>query len=63
MGPLSKIWTAVELARSSQQDSVEVNLNEIQELVEQTVLLMGQAMNSISYYRRFYMLLTLATAK
>ena len=63
MGPLSKIWTAVELARSSQQDSVEVNLKEIQELVEQTVLLMGQAMNSISYYRRFYMLLTLATAK
>ena len=63
MGPLSKIWTAVELARLSQQDSVEVNLNEIQELVEQTVLLMGQAMNSISYYRRFYMLLTLATAK
>ena len=63
MGPLSKIWTAVELARLSQQDSVEVNLKEIQELVEQTVLLMGQAMNSISYYRRFYMLLALATAK
>ena len=63
MGPLSKIWTAVELARLSQQDSVEVNLKEIQELVEQTVLLMGQAMNSISYYRRFYMLLVLATAK
>ena len=50
MGPLSKIWTAVELARLSQQDSVEVNLKEIQELVEQTVLLMGQVMNSISYY-------------
>ena len=25
MGPLSKMWTAVELARLSQQDSVEVN--------------------------------------
>ena len=57
MGPLSKIWTAVESARLSQEDSVEVDLKEIEEFVEQTVLLLGQALNSISYYRRFYMLL------
>ena len=59
MGPLSKIWTAVESARLSQEDSVEVDLKEIQEFVEQTVLLVGQASNSISYYRRFYLLLAL----
>ena len=58
-GPLSKIWTAAESARLSQEDSVEVDLKEIQEFVEQTVLLLGQASNSISYYRRFYMLLAL----
>ena len=59
MGPLSKIWTAVESARLSQESSVEVDLKEIQEFVEQTVLLLGQVSNSISYYRKFCMLLAL----
>ena len=62
MGPLSKIWTAGESARLSQEDSVEVDLKEMQEFVEQTVLLLGQALNSISYYRRFYMLLVLTNS-
>ena len=53
MDPLLKIWTAVESARLSQEDSVEVDLKEIQQFVEQTVLLLGQVSNSISYYRRF----------
>ena len=47
---LSKIWTAVESARLSQEDSVDVDLKEIQKFLEQTVLLLGQASNSISYY-------------
>ena len=38
MGPLSKIWTGVELDGLSQEDSVEVDLKAIQEFVEQTVL-------------------------
>ena len=54
MDPLSKIWTAIESARLPHKDWVEVDLKEIQEYVEQTVLLLGQASNSISYYRRFY---------
>ena len=62
MGPLLKIWTAVESARLSQKDSVEVDLKEIQEFVEQTVLLLGQALNSISYYRSFDMLLALTNS-
>ena len=32
MGPLSNIWTAVESARLSQEDSVEVDLNEFRSL-------------------------------
>ena len=59
MDPLSKIWTAVESARLSQEDSVEVDLKKIQEFVEQTVLILRQASNSISSYRRLYMLLAL----
>ena len=58
MGPLSKIWTAVDSARLSQEDSVEVDLKEIQ-FVKTTALLLRQASNSISYYRRFCMLLAL----
>ena len=50
MGPLLKIWTGVELDGLSQEDSVEVDLKAIQEFVEQTVLLLGQTSNSISYY-------------
>ena len=61
MGPLSKIWTAVESARLSQKDSVEVDIKQIQEFEEQTVLLLGQASNSASYYR-FYMLLALTNS-
>ena len=62
MGPLSKIWTAVESIRLSLEDSVEVDLKEIQDFVEQNALLLGQASNSISYYRRFYMLLALTNS-
>ena len=62
MGPLSKIWTAVESARLSQEDSVEVDLKESQEFVEESVLLLGQASSSISYYGRFYMLLALTNS-
>ena len=47
---LSKIWTAVKSARLSQENSVDVDLKEIQKFLEQTVLLLGQASNSISYY-------------
>ena len=62
MGPLSKIWTAVDSTKLSLEDSVEVDLKEIQDFVEQTALLLGQASNSISYYRRFYMLLALTNS-
>ena len=62
IGPSSKILTAVESARLSQKNSVEVDLKEIQEFVEQTVLLLGQSVNSISYYRRFDMLLALTNS-
>ena len=47
---LSKIWTAVKSARLSQENSVDVDLKEIQKFLEQTVLLLGQASNFTSYY-------------
>ena len=41
---------------------MEFDLKEIQEFVEQTNLLLGQASNSISYCRRFYMLSALTNS-
>ena len=62
MVQLSKICAAVKSARLSQEDSVEVDLKEIQEFVEQTTLLLVQASNSISYYGKFCMLLALTNS-
>ena len=49
MGPLSRIRTVLESARLSNEDSVEFG-QETLRFVEQTVLLRGQALKSISYY-------------
>ena len=62
MSPLTKIWTTFDSVRLFQEDSVEIYLKEFQEFVEKLVLLLGQALNSISCYRRFYMLLALTNS-
>ena len=41
---------------------MEVDSKEIHEFVGQTVLFLGQASSSISYYRRFYMLFALTSS-
>ena len=61
--PLSKIWTVVKSARLCHEDSVEVDFKKIQVFVEQVVLLLGQASNSIFYYRRLYMLQALTDSQ
>ena len=53
MDPLSKIWTIVEKASNSRFKKVEVSLPEILINLDQTVMLLGQAFNNISYKRRF----------
>ena len=53
MGPLSKVWTIVEKASIFSFEQVEVSLPEIVTNLDQTVMLLGQAFNKISYLRRF----------
>ena len=53
MGPLSKVWTTVEKASNSLFEQVEVSLSEILTKLDQTVMLLGQAFNNISYTRHF----------
>ena len=52
MEPLSKIWTIVEKASNSSFEPVEFLLPEIPTNLDQTVMLLGQAFNNISYARR-----------
>ena len=56
MGPLSKIWATVESAKNSQDEQVEVSLGDMLRYLDQTVVLLGQAYNNISYTRRFNVL-------
>ena len=53
MGPLSKVWNIVQKASNSCFEQIEVSLPEILTNLDQTVMLLGQAFNNISYTRRF----------
>ena len=52
MGPLSKIWRALESATTAPNDEVDLTIEDLLNLVQQTVLLAGQTNNTISYQRQ-----------
>ena len=52
-GPLTRIWSYIENIITSKGETVEVDLHKILEYTQQTVLLLGQALNTISYHRRY----------
>ena len=52
MGPLSKLWHALESANTAPDDEVDLNIEDLLNLVQQTVLLVGQTNNTISYHSR-----------
>ena len=52
-GPLCKVWAIVEKASNFCFKQVEVSLPEIPTNLDQTVMLLGQAFNNISYTRPF----------
>ena len=51
MGPLSKVWHALESATTAPDDEADLNIEDLLNLVQQTVLLVGQTNNTISYHR------------
>ena len=53
MEPLFKVWITVEKASNSPFEQVEVSLLEILTNLDQTVMLLGQAFNNISYTSLF----------
>ena len=48
MGPLSKMWLKLENAKKT--DAPPLSLDEILSLLEQTICLLGQTSNSVSYH-------------
>ena len=57
MGPLSKVWHALESATTAPDDDTDLNIEDLLNLVQQAVLLVGQTNNTISYHRRLSALL------
>ena len=57
MGPLSKLWVMIEQVNSGSGSSSTVEMDAVLELLEKTVLLIGQCNNTITYKRRKNVLL------
>ena len=59
MGPLSKVWLKLENAKKS--DAPLLSLDKILSLLKQTICLLGQTSNSISYHQRYNILSSVCT--
>ena len=60
-GPLSKVWYTVE--ESLAKGYRKFHVDEISQYIDQTILLIGQAFNSVSYNRRMNVLIGVGTEK
>ena len=56
MGPLSKLWNILERAKVAEKDAVQISINDLLYYVEQSVLLLEQSSNAITYHRRLNVL-------
>ena len=59
MGPLSKVWYTV--GESLAGGSREFDVDEMSQYIDQTILLIGQALNSVFYSRRMNVLIGVGT--
>ena len=56
LAPLSKIWQKIEDSTQFKTDRVEIDLCEFKELTEQSIMMLGQVFNNITYNRRLSVL-------
>ena len=54
MGPLCKLWFRFEEALAQENNMAQLDLNELIQYLEQSVILIGQAFNVVTYNRRFF---------
>ena len=52
LGPLSKVWMAIESANEAEAEKEEIPLEDISTGLEQSILLVGQSFNAVTYQRR-----------
>ena len=52
LGPLFKIWLKIEDSTQLKTDRVEIDLCEFKELTKQSIMMLGQVFNNITYNRR-----------
>ena len=51
-GPLSKIWEVVHAVTENLVSQKELNFNSLAELLQQTVIVLSQAINAVTFHRR-----------
>ena len=56
LGPLSKIWQKIEDSTQYKTERVEIDLGEFKELTVQSIMMLGQVFNNLTYYRRLSVL-------
>ena len=56
MGPLSKLWFRFEEVLDQENNMVQLDLNELIQYLEQSVMLVGQAFNVVTYNQRLIVL-------
>ena len=52
MGPVSKVWQALESSTTAPDNEADLTSEDLLNLVQQTVLVAGQTNKTISYHRR-----------
>ena len=52
LGPMPKTWQKIEDSTQCRTDRVEIDLCEFKELTEQSITMLGQVFNNITYNRR-----------
>ena len=56
LGPISKIWQKIEDSTQFRTDRVEIDLCEFKKLSEQSIAMLGQVFNKITYNKRLSVL-------
>ena len=59
MGPLTKLWSIIDGELNSIEDKVEFTMEDLNELVEQSITMQSQALNTVPYKRHIQALFTL----
>ena len=62
LGPLSKLWQEIETSRKGKSDK-QLDSEMVAKLLQQTVTLIGQAINATTFYRRRSVLTTLGLSE